>query len=97
MRTMPVIARTLWDALTGGLLAFALVRLLIALDAASVPDLLTGQTEQAGFLPQVFAAGFYVTEQQMMLMNVLAATILVVGAAWLVARSLSAAGARARD
>lgn len=82
---MKPIAHVLWDALTGSMLAAAIVRIAIATNSAAVPDLATGQTEQAGFLPQ-FLDGFFVTPEQLTLMNVMAATVLFVGAAWALAQ-----------
>jgi len=93
MRAMNQIANMLWDAFRGALLAAGFVRLAIALGGSAQSDLATAQTEQAGF----FSAALYVTHDQFVLMNVMAATVLFVGAAWAIAHGLSLSRARARD
>lgn len=80
-----IVARVLWDALCGGLLAVGLLRLTFAMGAASAPDLGSGRTEAAGFMPELFGE-FYVTGDQLMLMQVMAAAVIVLAGVWAIAR-----------
>ncbi len=92
---MKQISRTLWDAFVGAMLATGLLRVVVALTAVAEPDVVSGQTEAAGFLPQVLGADFYVTANQLTLMQVMAATVLVTACAWGIARTLADADTRA--
>ncbi|MCC6917999.1 MAG: hypothetical protein IT548_02280 [Alphaproteobacteria bacterium] len=92
---MKQLSRTLWDAFVGAMLATGLLRVVIALTAAAEPDVMSGQTEAAGFLPQILGGEFYVTASQFTLMHVMAATVLVAACAWGIARTLADADTRA--
>lgn len=88
---MTHLTRMLWDALCGGLLSVGLMRLAFALGASPAPDAPTGRTEPAGFLPALFRFDLYVTAEQLMLLQLMTSVVLIVAAAWAIARAASLA------
>lgn len=80
---MTRIAKHLAEAFQGGLLAVVLVRLSFLWGAAASPNLVTGQTEEAGILPLLLGRSFFVTPDQVALLALMSAGVLGAGLLWL--------------
>jgi CDP-diglyceride synthetase len=67
----------------GGLVASAVVRVLIQFTASPVPDPASGRTEPSLFAPAISSNWQYITQWQSLLLAVLTGAALVCFAAWL--------------
>jgi len=67
----------------GGLLASAVVRLLIQFTASPVPDPASGRTEPSSFAPLISAGWQYVTPLQSLLLSLLSGFTVICLAGWL--------------